>query len=355
MNRNIYRFQGILALVFGIALILAMPAYSVAQEEGVFLDPQTGDYRVRFKSYSEQIEEGIFYPHTKIDPVVKSKLKIIDDGSIVYRYKVRNGKTSKQNLITVTIDASNVHTTDPNAAVPNSPTQIIPSGWDGTIVPNIGKSGYIVGWSALFPSKTKKRHEVTSRGLPPSSDMVEFGFRSDDLPGVGIVRLRGEASFITMLPDEGPDPDSPVGIAYHKLRQSDFVPRPAAVPRIPVPAPFDAATVLTSLQKHVKDDLVGMALIDPILVSKLDPLFAAAIDAAQRGNAEGTRRAIKDIRHLLKREHEDVDKEDDKDEDDDQDDKKKDKENKRLIDKLAARVLDFDLKYVEKRAKGSLD
>ncbi len=136
-----------------------------------------------------------------------------------------------------------------------------------------------------------------------------------------------------------------------EIEKQNYIGRFAAVPLIPVPSPFDAATVLTSLQKHVKEDLVGMALIDPVLASKLDPLFVAAIDAAQRGNAEGARKAIKDIRHLLKREHEDIDK--DEDRDDDQDDRKH--KNKRLIDKLAAKVLDFDLKYVEKRVKGMLD
>jgi hypothetical protein len=57
------------------------------------------------------------------------------------------------------------------------------------------------------------------------------------------------------------------------------------------------------------------------------------------------RHQIKELRKLLKQEHADVDK------DDEGDDFEDDKEKKPAgrIDRLATRVLDFDLKYVEKR------
>ncbi len=151
-----------------------------------------------------------------------------------------------------------------------------------------------------------------------------------------------------MLPDEGPDPNSSVGVAYHELRRNDFVPRPVAVPLIPVSNPFDAATVLTSMQKHVNQDLVGMKLIDPTFASQLDRLFQTAIAAAKGGNIVALKSNLKDLRQLLKREHADVDK-DDEDGDKDDDGKNKEKDKSQLIDKLAARVLDFDLKYIQKR------
>ena len=344
MNRNIFCFfQNFSAFVTSIAFITAIPVYSFAEEEGVFLDSQTGDYLVRFRSYTGLIEEGIFYPHTKIDPSVKSKSKLIDDGLLVYRYKIKNGKASKQALGTVIIYVSNAHTTE----------QIAPSGWDGSIVPNIGGSGYIVGWSSHISKKTKREDETAAQGLSPGSGTAEFGLRSTDLPGVGTVRLRGRTS-ITMLPDEGPDPNSSVGVAYHELRRNDFVRRPAAVPLIPVPNPFDADTVLTSMQKHVNQDFVTMKLIDPAFASQLDRLFQTAIAAAKGGNTVALKSNLKDLRHILKREHADVDKDDeDWDKEDDGKDKKNDKT--RLIDKLAAKVLDFDLRYIEKQMKSMKD
>ena len=338
MNRNIRRLKNIFSPMLGIAFILAIPAYGQAQEEGVFLDPQTGDYLIRFKSYTGLIEEGIFYPHTKIEPTVKSKSKLTDDGSIMYRYKVRSGNASKQNLVTVIIYASNAHAAG----------QISPSGWGGSVAPNLDGNGYIVSWSSLLSKRTKEGDKTALQGLSPNSGMAEFGFYSADLPGVGIMRLRGKAS-ITMLPDEGPDPSSPVGITYHELRQKDFVPRPAAVPLIPVPNPFDAAAVLTSMQKHVNQDMVSMKLIDPAFASQLDQLFQAAIDAAKGGNTVALKSDIKDLRQMLKREHADVGKDDEDWDKDNNDGKNKEKDKSRLIDKLAARVLDFDLRYVAKQ------
>ena len=95
---------------------------------------------------------------------------------------------------------------------------------------------------------------------------------------------------------------------------------------------------------------VGLKLFDHALSSQFDRLFRAAIDTAGRNNSPGVVAAVKDMRKLLKKEHEDVDS----DGDDDKDDAKA-KNQRALIDKLAARVLDFDLKFVSKRLGGMDD
>jgi len=129
----------------------------------------------------------------------------------------------------------------------------------------------------------------------------------------------------------------------------DGVPRVAAVPRIPLPAPFNAAVVLGSIKQHVKTDMASMQLIDSALLALIDRGLTQAIAAAQGGNTPSLLHEIKSLRKLLKQEHADVDKDDDGDDDD------KERKPKSRIDKLAARVLDFDLKYVEKRVKGDKD
>ena len=106
---------------------------------------------------------------------------------------------------------------------------------------------------------------------------------------------------------------------------------------------------IAGIQQHIKTDMLSMQLVDAAFVSQLDPWFASAIDAAKRNNIEGLRHAIKELRRLLKQEHADADKDDDRDDDD------KEKKVKPRIDKLAARVLDFDFKYLEKRVQGNKD
>lgn len=127
------------------------------------------------------------------------------------------------------------------------------------------------------------------------------------------------------------------------------VPRLAAVPRIPAGQPFDPVLTLTGIQKHLNQDLVSLKLVDPVFASQLDRSLQAALDAAKLNNTRALKDHPKDLRRALKKEHDDVDKEDH-----DDDDEGKPKKSG-LIDKLAARVLDFDIKYVEKRVSGKND
>lgn len=331
--------------VTGLAALVCLGFVAVANADEIIFqhgperivrDTQTGEYIIEYIGDGGTLKVVRWTPASNVKASVRSKFKQSDD-RIKYRYTIKNHKNSLQPAIAFEMLVSHGVKKENMSA---------PEKWNADLVKNYDDPslGIWAHWGA----------NRVAFGLPPGGSLTGLEMVSEELPGVGTALIRGLMSVLT-YPDEGPG-----GTLIEFMEQGGFLRKasegvllPAAVPRIPVPTPFDAAAVLASLQKHVKEDLVSMALIDPVLVSKLDPLFVAAIDAAQRGNAEGARKAIKDIRHLLKREHEDVDKEDDKDEDDDQDDKKP--QNKRLIDKLAAKVLDFDLKYVEKRVKGSLD
>ncbi len=136
-----------------------------------------------------------------------------------------------------------------------------------------------------------------------------------------------------------------VGIALSKLEHNDFATRNIAAPRIPNPAPYNALVVLAGIQKHLDTDLVSLKLVEPALVTDLDRWLGAAIAAAGQGNTQALRASLQEARKLLKQEHQDLDKDDDLDEDD------KPTQIKPRIDKLAARALDFDLRYVENRIK----
>ena len=66
------------------------------------------------------------------------------------------------------------------------------------------------------------------------------------------------------------------------------------------------------------------------------------------------KKQIQEMRELLKREHADVDREEGDDERGEKDNHN-DKSKPVLIDKLAARILDFDLKYVTRRTERDRD
>ena len=311
--------------------IFSLPTF--AQDESIVLDPDTGNYIITFRSTfpSRELHRVVFVPATKIDPTVKSKFKLTSDQHIRYEYKVKNGPNSKQPLIGLRFIASKA----------DRASQVAPKGWRASMIPNIVDTRVRVNWGY------EELEEDASAGLQPGRNQSGFSVGSPDLPGIDVVRLNG-ASPVFGVPDEGPAMDSEVGKQLNQLTANDFVPRHAAIPLIPVPNPFDAAAVLTSMQKHVNQDMVSMNLIDPAFAPQLDRLFQTAIAAAKGGNTVALKGNLKDLRQMLKREHADVDQEDD-DWDKDGDRKDKEKDKSRLIDKLAAKVLDFDLKYIQKR------
>lgn len=315
-----------------VCLCLMTSAHVTAEEDSITVDPNTGDYIIKYRGFirpgqPEVWHRVVFIPATKINPSIKSEMVIKDPehGVLVYRYKFTNGRDSRQALEGERFNVSNA----------NSNTQMTPHDWKGLITPDYRSTGFLVAWSF---------NGVESLGgLKPGKTQSGFGFESTDLSGVGTIELWGAAPAAQGFPDEGPDELSPIRDKFTTLTNEDFVTRRAAVPQIIVPDPFDAAVVLTNLQRHIDQDLIKMKLIDSVLVTQLDRLFLAAIDAAKRNNISGLRNNLKDIRQVLKEEHEDIDKDEDEDKDENQ------KAKSSAIDKLAAKVLDFDVKYVLKR------
>ncbi len=304
-----------------------------AQEEAIVLDPSTRNYIISYRGFdldtgAEPWRRVVFVPATKIDPVAKSRFKLTNQGLVAYHYKIKNASTSQQALSGFRALVSQANRT----------SQAVPQGWRGSVVPDRNTANMRLNWSYS--------RQQAGDGLRPGASQSGFWVESSDLPGVGMLRLRGAAPTLA-FPDEGPDQELSDKLDELSSPDNDSVPHLAAVPRIPNPTSFNAVVVLGGVQKHVKDDMASMQLIDPALLALVDRGLTQAIAAAQGGNTPSLLHEIKSLRKLLKQEHADVDKDDD-----DRDDDDKSKTAKLQIDKLAARVLDFDLKYVERRVKG---
>lgn len=309
-------------------ILIGIISFAQAAPEDIVYDPLTGDYVINYQIKGTAYQTT-FIPANKIDPSVKSEFKSGGSGRLVYRYTIKNGKKSKQNLDVFFLVASNV----------TNNSLMTPRHWDGNMLPNSHGDGFRVGWSYKSSDDTA--------GILPGEKESGFSIETADLPGISVMRFSGATPIVRF---EGYGPSEEIEAQLNKLEAEEVntVPRPAAAPLIPVPNPFDTAAVLTNMQKHINQDLVTMKLIDSTFASQLDRLFQTAIAAAKGGNTAALKGDIKDLRRMLKREHADVDKDDEGwDKDDDGKDKEKDKS--RLIDKLAAKVLDFDLKYIQKR------
>ncbi len=311
--------------------------------EGLTYDPKTGDYTLIYKAIDandkEYLYKTTFIPATKIEPKLISHFDITQSGTFRYRYTARNGVSAVQTV-------SRIMMMIPNPSLPRSLRW--PRDWEGSehhitgyLGPTTNETGHLGFNIAWHPQHTTEGKIRT--GIYPGKAESGFAYESNDLPGVGVAQLRGYVGKVLGLAGEGPDPESEVGKQFNELDEHNFVSRHVAVPKIRVPNPFNTATVLKDLQKHIKKDLMNAKLVEASFAEQLDRSLTVAIDAAQRGNTDGLRAQLIDIRQMLKKEHGDLDEDATNDGEDDK------KVPKRSIDKLAARVLDFDIKYVLKQ------
>ncbi len=184
-------------------------------------------------------------------------------------------------------------------------------------------------------------------GLAPGKSQDGFEFSSKDIPGIGIAQLSAHSP-VPMFPAEGPTGE--LAKEFAPIEQNDYVSRPTAVPAIAVPAPFDPAVTLERIQTQTHT-WIASQLLAPVFSSQLDRYFQSSIGAYSLNQLNVGKKQIQAMRELIKKEQPDADREDVRDDGGDDHDTNK----RALIDKLAARILDFDLKYVTERTGGDKD
>lgn len=325
-------------------------------EEGVVLDPDTGNYLITYygsgapgDKKNKILRKVIFVPATKIDPLVKSTFKLMEASDITYSYRITNGTTSRQLLDAMRFDP----VTDIVSAVP------LPKRHQDTDLNTVEKN-YLAGVAALetpdgWTGGSYTSHSgglriswsySTSSGLAQGKSQGGFGFSSKDIPGIGMAQLQGYAPGSGGYPDDGPSIGSEASKQLEPIEQHDFVTRPAAIPGIAVPTPFDAAVMLERIQTQAHT-WIGLKLLDPTFSAQLDTSFKSAIDAYRNNQPKSGKPVIKTLRELLKNAYPDLDNEDLVDEETSNNKGAQFKNG--MITRLAARVLDFDLQYVLKQ------
>jgi hypothetical protein len=340
---------------FGLSLLLAsVHAIGGLPGESIVLDPNTGDYNLTYWDSpgdpDARIRQAIFVPATKIDPLVKSTFKLRENGAIVYTYSVTNGIKSRQPLISMLFDP----VTEIVSALPlpkrpqdvdlNMIGQInqagvaalaTPSEWYG-VTTTSQEGGLRIGWSY------RNLHAI-SDGLAPGKTQDGFSFSSKDIPGIGMAQLDGNSP-VPMFPGEGPTGE--LAKEFELIEQNDFVTRPAAVPMIAVPSPFDAAVTLDRIQTQMHT-WIGKQLLDATFSAQLDRSFQSAISAYRLNQPKVGNQQIQAMLVLIRKEQPNAGNGEGDNEGDSQN-----KNKPALIDRLAASILDFDLQYVTKRMGG---
>ncbi len=331
------------------AAVLSLSAHAYPGES--IVQDANGDYIITYKSGDDSETELMttkFVPSTKIVPSIRSGFRLDEHGNVDYRYVVSNGATARQDIVGVLLEQilNPVVGEQPQPpAIPSTTVSDVmswsatisaatpaPNGWYGDIIRDMSR----VAWMP-------KSGTLRINGIKPGHTLTGFGFASHDLPGISTAKMDGLGA-VFGYPDDGPAEDSAILDQLNRLTHNDFIEKPAAVPMIAVPAPFSAATLLGSIQTQMHT-WIGMNLLDASFSAQLDQYFEAAINAYKQNHLKAARDNIEEIHKMLMIEHRDLDRENENADEHDHD-----KDAKRpLIDRLAARVLDFDLKFVLKQ------
>ena len=326
-------------------------AFALEPGESIVLDPVTGNYTLTYSDTqddgSKTLSHATFCPSTKIAPSLDSKFHLGEAGAVNYSYSVSSGTQSRQiltafrfNLAGKVVGSQDLPTNIQAASEAqvsavfeaNKLALITPVGWEGFI--STYEGGASISWDTN-----------STAGIPPKGHLKGFGFSSQSLPGLGAAQFKGACRFVNGYGGEGPNPDSDISKQIQVLDQNNFVRRNAAVPTIAVPDPFDAAVTLERIQTQMHT-WIAMQLLDATFSSQLDRYFQSAISAYRLNQPKVGKQQIEAMRALIKKEQPDLGR--DEEHESDKNQEKNDDRKSALIDKLAARILDFDLKYVTK-------
>ena len=332
-------------------MLLPLAAFGLPGES-IALDPNTGNYRITYFGINEStgkrdvLRSAIFEPATKIEPTIRTSLTIAASGIVAYRYRIYNAATSRQPIVMVLFDpVAGLITTDSQSQLAATmASNSVAQNWGVASYPINSPSGWIGRVTASRKGKLRVGWDSGDGGVQPGLQLNGYGIFSTALPGIGIANIQGDSSLLEMA-DEGPIGE--IGDQLDNLVKRDFVSRPAVVPTIAVPAPFDATVLLERIRAEMQT-WPGKQLLDPAFAAQLDRYIVSAAEAFRLNDPKAAKEHIQTLRKILDKEHRGLENDDA----DDEDTEEHKQAARRSIDRLAARVLDFDLRYVLKRIEG---
>uniref|UniRef100_C6BL14 Uncharacterized protein n=2 Tax=Ralstonia pickettii TaxID=329 RepID=C6BL14_RALP1 len=311
-------------------------------QESITRDTATGDYTISYYASddngNQMLRQIVFVPSTKVRPAIRSEFEARHGGNIVYRYALKNGANAPQ--------AIQVFTLDPVTGVK---TQAVAPGKRAVH----GEISTPQPWTVLTAGKNGDSIRVVWRypgagGLWATQVQPGFGFESTSLPGIVAAGVAGNAPNFPGLGEDGFDPESALGRQLQQLVMHDYVDVWVAAPAISLTNPVNPTAVLTQLKTQVAS-WPSQKLIDQNVAATLDSQFQAALAALAQGNTQQAIQALRAARQMVSPFHREGQDEDEGP----AEERRKEYGNKSSA--LAARVLQFDLRFLLHNLAGNGD
>jgi hypothetical protein len=352
-------------------LAMGFVVSSFSQDSATF-DPQQGVWRLYYQdSETDQWVNKSYVTQTAIEPSIKTTVRWADD-HFTYDYRIKNGRHAKQTIGFIRIwgiphifQAANQPQVTGN--ITDSPqlwsdqvearnvvkrafenkTIRTPKGWSGSIRidQKVNQTSFV--WVPGLK-------DTDSDGIKPGQSEAGFAVMRPELPGVARTLMQGRTAEPWGLDNL---PSTPFwSQKVDEIQDQDYLLVPVLAPVIAIPQPYNGAELARRIKAHVQI-WVKYGHATPAMVERLNRQFDALIPALEMGNKTAVRAAFIAMLTEVFRNHENM-KHEQSDEDDDAHDAlalphklKKNITVAQPIDRIAARALVFDMKYLLTRAE----
>jgi len=341
-----------------------------AQDSAVF-DAQQNAWKLYYQDpETAQWVNKMYVQQNAIKPSVKSAVQV-SGSQYVYRYRVSNRRDAKQAIdlfriwgiplvyaipnlppVTASIKTDNDKWTQQNwvqlTAKRNFESSVVkaPKGWSAglRVDEKDGQTSFV--W-------TPGLKDSDPDGIFPGKKQDGFMVIRPELPGIARAKLTGSTEEPWGLDNL---PNTPYwNQKIDEIQDLDYVLVPVLAPVIPVPNPYNGAELARRLKTHVQTWL-KYGHINADVLTRLNRQFDVLIPALEINNKQSVRATVVAIRKECADRHQDLG--DDKVEEDDDEHESAALPRTTLqrsaapalpLDRVAARVLMFDLRYLMDR------
>ncbi|MBT9464646.1 hypothetical protein [Hydrogenophaga sp.] len=357
-------------LRFILLMLLLSMGQAHAQDSAVY-DAKQNLWNLYYQDpETEQWVNKTYEARTAIRPMIKSS--VIGNGmSFSYQYTLRNQRGAKQNISVIRIWGIPLVYTIPNlppvtANAKTDPETEDKQQWAQLKVKRNFENSVVKapkGWSAGLRVDEKEGQtsfvwtpglkDTDSYGVEPGSSQSGFAVQRPELPGVARTHLQGriaEPWGLDMLPE------TPFWTAkVDEIEELNYLLVPVLAPIIPVPNPYNGAELARWLKAHVQTWL-KYGHINADVLNRLNRQFDVLIPALELNNKQAARAAVIAMRKECVDSNAGL-SDDKAGEDDDGHDSvalsrtplQRGAAPAVALDRVAARVLMFDLRYVMDR------
>ena len=343
---------------------------SHAQDSAVF-DAQQNVWKLYYQDpETSQWVNKTYVARTAIRPVIKSS--VAGTGTpFSYQYTVRNQRGAKQSISVIRIWGIPLVYTIPNLPPVTADTRTENDKWTQqywtqlTAKRNFESSVVKApkGWSAGLRVDEKEGQtsfvwtpglkDTDPDGIEPGGSQSGFAVLRPELPGVARTYLQGSIEEPWGLDGL---PENPLWTAkVDEIEAQDYLLVPVLAPIIPIPNPYNGAELASRIKAHVQTWL-KYGHINAAVLTRLNRQFDVLIPALEIDNKQAVRATVAAMRKECFDRHHDLG--DDKaGEDDDEHDSaalprtpaQRIAAPALTIDRVAARALMFDLRYLMDR------